>query len=174
MVPLGKTLERVPLLAAAWDIVQAQPKSEDGRIFPVDPATLSKYFCWSCRALGIVDLTLHDMRHEGTSRLFEAGFSIEKVALVTGHRSWAHLKRYTNLRPEDLTQQDRAQQQRTGGQHEDPHQPRCGCHGSRAGAHAAQPEQCGHGAMEAWHYSRGQRRCRQRSRRRMAVHPAQP
>lgn len=98
----GKVLERVPLLGEAWDIVQRQPQSEDGRIFPIHPQTLSKYFTWTCQALGIPDLHLHDMRHEGTSRLFEQGYEIQEVALVTGHKDWRHLKRYTNLRPEDL------------------------------------------------------------------------
>jgi site-specific recombinase XerD len=39
------------------------------------------------------------LRHEGTSRLFEAGFPIEKVAMVTGHKDWRMLRRYTNLKP---------------------------------------------------------------------------
>nr|WP_263483881.1 hypothetical protein [Mesorhizobium sp. CA8] len=42
------------------------------------------------------------MRHEGTSRLFEADFTIEQVALVTGHKDWKMLRRYTHLRPEML------------------------------------------------------------------------
>lgn len=99
---LGKTLEKVPLLGDAWDIAMRQPKSDDGRVFSVQPTTLSKYFTWACRDLGIPDLHLHDMRHEGTSKLFEQGYGIEQVALVTGHKSWANLRRYTNLRPEDL------------------------------------------------------------------------
>jgi integrase len=99
----GKTLERIPLLGEAWKIVQRQKPSEDGRLFPVEPGTLSKYFTEACRALGIPDLHLHDMRHEGASAMFEDGMTIEQVALVTGHRSWNQLRRYTNLRPEDLT-----------------------------------------------------------------------
>lgn len=98
----GKVLERVPLLGEAWDIVARQPESPDGRVFPLHPGTLSKYFTWTCRTLGIPDLHLHDMRHEGTSRLFEQGYEIQQVALVTGHKDWRHLKRYTNLKPEDL------------------------------------------------------------------------
>lgn len=98
----GKVLERVPLLGEAWDIAQRQPDSEDGRLFPIEPGTLSKYFTWTCRALSIPDLHLHDMRHEGTSRLFEEGYEIQHVALVTGHKDWRNLKRYTNLRPEDM------------------------------------------------------------------------
>jgi len=54
------------------------------------------------RYLGIEELHFHDLRHEGTSRLFEAGFDIPKVALVTGHKDWRMLRRYTNLRPEHL------------------------------------------------------------------------
>lgn len=99
----GKVLERVPLLGEAWDIAQRQPDSEDGRIFPIEAGTLSKYFTWTCRALSIPDLHLHDMRHEGTSRLFEDGYQIQHVALVTGHKDWRNLKRYTNLRPEDMS-----------------------------------------------------------------------
>ena len=52
--------------------------------------------------LKIEDLHFHDLRHEGTSRLFEAGFSIEQVALVTGHKDWKMLRRYTHLKPEHL------------------------------------------------------------------------
>lgn len=90
----------VPLLPEAWAIVQRQPRGE--RIFPIEPGTLSKYFTESCRALSIPDLHLHDMRHEGTSKLFEQGYEIQEVALVTGHKKWDNLKRYTQLKPENL------------------------------------------------------------------------
>ncbi|MCG3785699.1 MULTISPECIES: site-specific integrase [Delftia] len=93
----------VPLLGPAWDLLQAQPRDDEhGRIFPLHPQTLSKYFKEACTALGIDNLRLHDMRHEGTSQLFEAGFQVPEVAMVTGHKNWKHLKRYTNLRPEML------------------------------------------------------------------------
>lgn len=91
----------VPLLNGMWDLVQAQPKG-DARIFPIGDSTLSKYFTWTCQALSIPDLHLHDLRHHGISLLFEQGYRIEQVALVSGHKSWAHLKRYVQLRPEDL------------------------------------------------------------------------
>lgn len=93
----------VPLLNGAWELVQAQPRRDgEARIFPVHPQTLSKYFTDACKALSIPDLHLHDMRHEGTSALFEQGYQVQQVALVTGHKSWTHLKRYTQLKPEDL------------------------------------------------------------------------
>lgn len=98
----------VPLLAGTamgdmWELVQRQPRREgEPRIFPFGDSTLSKYFTWTCTALSIPDLHFHDLRHHGISLLFEAGYRIEQVALVSGHKSWQHLKRYTNLRPEDL------------------------------------------------------------------------
>ena len=98
----GKTLEWVPLLPRAWEIVQSRKPLDDDRIFPIHPQTLSKYFTQACKTLGIPDLHWHDLRHEGTSALFEAGIPIEKVALVTGHKSWVNLRRYTNLKPESL------------------------------------------------------------------------
>ena len=93
--------ETIPLLGKSFDIVMRQERQSD-KIFPVHPQTLSKYFTEACRALAIPDLHLHDLRHEGTSALFEQGYTIEQVSLVTGHKSWANLKRYTNLKPESL------------------------------------------------------------------------
>jgi integrase len=64
--------EWVPLLGVAWEVVQAQPRREE-RIFPRHPQTISKAFKAACDKLGIADLHFHDLRHEGTSRLFESG-----------------------------------------------------------------------------------------------------
>jgi integrase len=93
----------VPLLTRAWEVLEQQPRAEDEpRIFPRDEQTVSKYFREACQALGIPDLHFHDLRHEGTSQLFEEGFEIQQVALVTGHKDWRNLRRYTQLSPESL------------------------------------------------------------------------
>jgi integrase len=86
----------------AWEIVEQQPKTEDGRIFPYEERSVSAAFTRACHANGIEDLRFHDLRHEATSRLFEAGYSIVEVQQFTLHESWAMLKRYTNLRPENV------------------------------------------------------------------------
>lgn len=91
----------VPLMNGSWELAQAQPKG-DARIFPIHEQTLSKYFKDACNALSIPDLHFHDLRHEGISRLFEQGFDIPRVALVSGHKSWNNLRRYAQLKPEDL------------------------------------------------------------------------
>jgi integrase len=93
--------ERIPLLGDALAIIQRQPQTDD-RVFPITPEWISDHFLLACRVARVDDLVFHDLRHEGISRLFEAGFRIEQVALVSGHKSWAMLKRYTQLKPESL------------------------------------------------------------------------
>lgn len=101
--------QRIPLLAvsgydAAALIEEQRPACQKGddRIFPYNSRSVGTAFRRACKYLGIEDLHFHDLRHEGTSRLFEAGFAIEQVALVTGHKDWKMLRRYTHLRPETL------------------------------------------------------------------------
>ena len=108
--------QKVPLLNLtgydAWEILLQQRiiTRGQGRIFPHNHRSVSAAFTRACDELKIDNLHFHDLRHEGTSRLFEAGLTIEKVALVTGHKDWRMLRRYTNLKPEDLHQlQKRAQ-----------------------------------------------------------------
>lgn len=72
------------------------------RCFPYNHRSSEKAFQRCIRELAIEDLHFHDMRHEATSRLFEANLSIEQVSLITGHKDWKQLRRYTNLRPEHL------------------------------------------------------------------------
>ncbi|MEX5371720.1 tyrosine-type recombinase/integrase [Klebsiella pneumoniae] len=92
----------VPLLGDAWNIVQRQPKISE-LIFPYNSRSVTAGFQRVRNALGIEDLRYHDLRREGASRLFEAGFSIEEVAQVTGHRSLNVLWQvYTELYPKSL------------------------------------------------------------------------
>jgi integrase len=95
--------KRFPLLGLAWQIVKDQPViADEDRIFPYNSKSIGTAFTRACKALNIVDLHFHDLRHEATSRFFEQGYSIEQVAAVTLHESWTELKRYTQLRPESL------------------------------------------------------------------------
>lgn len=93
-----------PLLGDALKVLSRQPRVDE-RIFPVAPEWVSDTFKSICDELKIEDLHFHDLRHEGTSRLFERGYTIEQVRLVTGHKKIQHLMRYTNLRPEQLSSQ---------------------------------------------------------------------
>lgn len=101
--------QRIPLLAVsgydAMALIEEQRSirsNENDRIFPYAHKSAGTAFTRAVRDLKIEDLHFHDLRHEGTSRLFEAGFSIQQVALVTGHKDWKMLRRYTHLKPEAL------------------------------------------------------------------------
>ncbi len=97
----GKVLEVMPLLADSLEILNRQP-NVGPRVFMTHPQTMSKYFTECCRALSIPDLHFHDLRHEGISAMFEEGYDIPHVAVVSRHKSWSHLKRYTQIDPETL------------------------------------------------------------------------
>ncbi|VWB08667.1 chorismate mutase [Burkholderia lata] len=87
------------LTPEAIRVIKAQPKiAGESRIFPYAQKSASMAFTNAALALGIEDLTLNDLRHEGCSRLAEMGWSIPKMASVSGHRSWQTLKRYTHVR----------------------------------------------------------------------------
>lgn len=100
--------QRVPLLAVtgfdAWALLREQRdlRLNPPACFPYNARSAGTAFQRAVKALKIEDLHFHDLRHEATSRLFEAGLTIEQVPLMTGHKDWKMLKRYTQLRPEGL------------------------------------------------------------------------
>lgn len=97
--------QTVPLLKVgnldAFEIVIRQLRRAE-QIFPYNSKSFSSLFPRACDDLNIVDLQFHDLRHEGVSRLFEAGYRIEQVALVSGHKNWKQLARYTQVKAKDL------------------------------------------------------------------------
>lgn len=95
--------QTVPLLPEAWAIVLPILRERSaGSVFPYRAASISTAFTRACAALGIKNLHFHDLRHRATADLFRMGLDIPRVALMTGHKTWAQLKRYTNIRPADV------------------------------------------------------------------------
>lgn len=82
--------------------MQTRTKEKTARIFPYCGRSVGAAFRRACKVLDITGLRFHDLRHETASRLFEAGYQIPEVALVTGHKDWKMLRRYTNLNPTEL------------------------------------------------------------------------
>lgn len=96
----------VPLLNGAFEVVQRMPRT-NALIFPCNPLVVSKVFQRAAVKGKVDDVVLHDLRHEGISRLFELGFEIQEVAIVSGHTNWRTLRRYTHLRPASLVEKER-------------------------------------------------------------------
>lgn len=91
----------IPLLGDSLAIIQRQPRT-DARIFPFNAQSVSAAFRNAARAAQVRNCHFHDMRHEAISRLFEQGYGIEEVALISGHKSWNTLAIYTHRKPESL------------------------------------------------------------------------
>jgi integrase len=97
--------QTVPLLPEAWAIVEPLIEGRDaGSIFDARAASVSTAFTRACKALDppIDDLHFHDLRHRATAQFFRMGLDIPRVALLTGHKTWAMLRRYTSIKPADV------------------------------------------------------------------------
>lgn len=97
--------QTVPLLPDAWALVAPAIKGRKvGPVFHARAASASTAFTRACQALKppIEDLHFHDLRHRATAQFFRMNLDIPRVALLTGHKTWAMLRRYTSIRPEDV------------------------------------------------------------------------
>jgi integrase len=93
----------VPLSSLALAALPATDNHAAGeRVFPLSPNAVRLAWERLKRRAKINDLHFHDLRHEAISRFFELGLSIPEVALISGHRDFKMLFRYTHLRPADV------------------------------------------------------------------------
>lgn len=113
----------VPLSEESCVILQGIPRQKkDTRVFQIEQHHIRSAWTFAikrarkkyeddCLAAGttpppnfLADLRFHDLRHEGTSALFELGLDRVEVASVTGHKTLQTLKDYTHLRAHRLAQ----------------------------------------------------------------------
>lgn len=95
--------QTVPLLPEAWQLVlPIINERHEGFVFDYNPGNVSTNFTRTCALLGIQDLHFHDLRHSAITELFRRGLDIPKISLMSGHRSWATLARYTHVSAADV------------------------------------------------------------------------
>lgn len=92
----------IPLNNTALAILESLPLRLDGWVWGIKPDSITQAFARAVKRAGLDDITIHDTRHEATSRLFEMGLEIQEVAAITGHDDWESLKRYTHPKPENI------------------------------------------------------------------------
>ena len=95
------TKREVPLTNTAREIIQKLPMRFD-RLFETTDYSIRHGWDRLVKRAGIEDLRFHDLRHEAVSRLFEAGLSVPEVALISGHKDYRMLARYTHLKADTL------------------------------------------------------------------------
>ncbi|EME70693.1 integrase family protein [Paramagnetospirillum caucaseum] len=92
----------VPLSSKAMDIIRSRFGLDDKRVFAVTETAVRLAFDRLMDRIRIDDLHFHDLRHEAITRLFERGLTVPEVALISGHREYRMLTRYTHISPEEL------------------------------------------------------------------------
>lgn len=97
----------IPMTANAVEILKGLQQEQGGdkyRPFPLSDNAAKLAWQRLLKRSGIEDLHFHDFRHEAISRFFERGLSVPEVALISGHRDFRMLFRYTHLKAEDVAQ----------------------------------------------------------------------
>jgi integrase len=75
---------------------------DTGPLFPIKEHAVSVAFRRTVKRSGLVNISFHTLRHEAITRFFEVGLTIPEVASISGHKSWAMLRRYTHLQSKTL------------------------------------------------------------------------
>lgn len=87
---------RFPVSPKAAEIAQRRFKSGETQLFPVSESLLRSHWKRILRICDCKNLHVHDLRHEGISRLFEKGLTVPEVASISGHKDIRQLARYAH------------------------------------------------------------------------------
>jgi integrase len=90
----------VPLTDRAIEI--AKKYRFQPRLFPVTRDKCRHYFEQALKRAEINKFRFHDLRACAITNLFLNGWSIAEVSVVSGHKTWSELKRYTRIKASDL------------------------------------------------------------------------
>lgn len=96
----------IPLTSKAVEILQDIMRRRHNclTVFDLTAAAVDSAWDRLIERAQIRNLHFHDLRHEAISRFFERGLSVPEVALISGHRDFRMLFRYTHLKAEDVAQ----------------------------------------------------------------------
>ena len=100
VVPLTR---RALDICAKWKFKDKVIQLENHQVlFPIYRDKFRHYFEQACVRAGVHDFTFHYLRACCITNLFKRGWSIAQVAVVSRHKSWSELKKYTRIKPIDL------------------------------------------------------------------------
>ncbi|RZF27584.1 site-specific integrase [Paraburkholderia sp. UYCP14C] len=88
---------RIPLSTACVTMLEALPRSLDGRVFPVSMETVKQAYERAVVRAGIANFTFHDLRHDALTRLAKQGLSILELRAISGHTTANMLQRYVSI-----------------------------------------------------------------------------
>lgn len=95
----------IPLTPIAAQIIAAQPQQGETVFHGLKPDSLTHAMQAATKRAGIIDLHVHDLRHEATSRFVESGlFQLAEVMRITGHKTLAAFGIYMHIQAENLAE----------------------------------------------------------------------
>ena len=71
-------------------------------LFGIKRDQFRHYFEQACKRANVKSFRFHDLRACAITNLFLNGWSVAEVSVVSGHKTWSELKRYTRIKPLDL------------------------------------------------------------------------
>jgi len=86
----------VPLSPSAVISLERYGIKKRGKVFKYTSSGFRSSWRQVKIKVGLHNFHFHDLRHEAVSRLFEQGLMVMAVASISGHSSFAMLKRYTH------------------------------------------------------------------------------
>jgi|TARA_B100000959_G_C14876235_1_gene580535 integrase len=90
----------VPLTNRALEIANKYRFKD--KLFKIHRDKFRHYFEQACKRADVKNFRFHDLRACAITNLFLDGWSIAEVSVVSGHKTWSELKRYTRIQPTDL------------------------------------------------------------------------
>ena len=90
----------VPLTDRALEICKKFRFKE--KLFDINRDKFRHYFEQACQRAEVKNFRFHDLRACAITNLFLNGWSIAEVSVVSGHKTWSELKRYTRIQPDTL------------------------------------------------------------------------
>ncbi len=90
----------VPLTSRALEICKKFRFRE--KLFDINRDKFRHYFEQACFRAKVKNFRFHDLRACAITNLFLNGWSIAEVSVVSGHKTWSELKRYTRIQPDTL------------------------------------------------------------------------
>jgi len=91
----------IPLTDAAIEILKRHRFGDT--LFNLLPRRLRKHFTIACRRAAITNFRFHDLRACFCTNALLSGMTIPEVSVLSGHKDWKQLQRYTRIKPKDLS-----------------------------------------------------------------------
>ena len=90
----------IPISTVAVEILKKYPFGRT--FFIVHRNKFRHYFEQACKRAEINNFRFHDLRACAITNMFLSGMLLPEVALISGHKTWSQLSRYTRIKAEHL------------------------------------------------------------------------